>query len=87
MSYTINTLPTRPIEELRGKSLNDLTSVEIAKLEKDDPESYKLAADALNPPPPDPANPVPEPVKRFVSRNGQLIEDDVPVHFVNGVRQ
>jgi hypothetical protein len=91
VSNTINTQPTRPVEELRNTPYLEMNSAEINKLRQEDPAAFTAAETAFNaqfaPPPPvegEIAAPAIPPTRR-IYRNGVEVETNTAVRFVNGI--
>lgn len=84
--YTPPTVYIRTLEEIKALKLTELSAAEIYKLQNQDPEAYRAAAEALDGP-----TPVVEPgapQKRVIYRNGQEVTDTSPIQsFKNGVLQ
>ena len=89
--YTVNTQPTRPVEELRNMAYADMNSAEIQKLQREDPAAYQATVTALDNPTPvapvEGAAPEPLPMSkaRQIYRNGELVDTATAVRFVNGI--
>jgi hypothetical protein len=90
MSYTLNTQPTRPVEQLRTTPYAEMNSAEITKLSQEDPAAYQAMVTALDTPAPvvlaEGAESVPVPSgKRTIFKNGVEVENSVATRFVNGI--
>jgi hypothetical protein len=91
MALTPDTQVTRTTEELKSIKFEDLNSAEIRKFEREDPAAYQASEAAYNasfsPPPPPEGEPLPMSKARQIYRNGELVNTELAVRFVNGVIQ
>ena len=93
MSYTPDTQPTRPVEELRTAKYEDLNSAEINKFRREDPEAFQAMVTALDTPPVivpaegETVAPLPMAKARQIYRNGELVDTATAIRYVNGIPQ